>query len=134
MLKKYFFTIALISWIVLITLLSLFSFSEASILPAINIPHLDKLVHLTFYFGATVLGVLCVRERTSGRIALLVTILWVVGFAIFYGIIIEVLQAELTLYRRGDILDVMANSVGALLGGLVIRSFFSGNTPLKWRD
>ncbi|MFD2789132.1 VanZ family protein [Arenibacter sp. H213] len=118
----------------LITLLSLYSFSGSDVLPSIRIPHMDKLVHFSFYFGATVLGIMCIWERKNGRITLQGTILRVVGFAILYGIIIEVLQARFTTYRHGDIWDVLANSVGALLGGLVIKLFFSGNTPMKWRD
>lgn len=118
----------------MVTLLSLFSFSGTNVLPSIRIPHLDKLVHFIFYFGATVLGTLCVLERTNGRTTLNKAILWVAGFAILYGIIIEVLQATLTSDRYGDFMDVLANSAGALLGGLAVRLFFSGNTRLKWRN
>ncbi|WP_034234590.1 VanZ family protein [Arenibacter certesii] len=118
----------------LVTLLSLFSFSGNNALPNIKIPHFDKFVHFSFYFGATILGTMCVWERTKGRFSLRKTIFWVVGFAITYGIIIEVLQAWFTSYRQGDILDVLANSAGALLAGLVVKWFFSGNTPLKWRN
>lgn len=117
----------------LVTLLSLFSFSGTHVLPVIRIPHFDKLVHLAFYLGATILGTLCIWERTNGRYTLHKTIGWAVGYAIFYGIIIEVLQAWFTTYRQGDILDVLANTAGALLGGLVVKLIFSGNTSLKWK-
>ncbi len=118
----------------LVTLLSLFSFSGNTELPKIKIPHFDKFVHFSFYFGATVLGSMCIWERSKGRFSLRKTIFSVVGFAVLYGIIIEVLQAVFTSYRQGDILDVLANSVGAVLGGLVVKWIFSGNTPLKWKN
>src|SRR5690606_11336807 len=133
-LKKYFFTLTFLSWMVFITLLSLISFKESGLLPSLNIPHLDKLVHLGFYFGTTVLGILSVRERTKGTVSLQKAMLWVVGFAVLYGIIIEVLQSTYTLDRKGDILDVLANSFGALLGFLLMKFVFSGKSPWKWGE
>ncbi|NJB81370.1 VanZ family protein [Wenyingzhuangia aestuarii] len=40
---------------------------------------------------------------------------------ILYGIVIEVLQASLTVSRTGDLLDVMANSIGVILGYVILR-------------
>ena len=119
---------------VFITLLSLISFKGNGLLPSLNIPHLDKLVHAGFYFGTTVLGVLSVRERTKGKAPLRKSMLWVGGFAVLYGMVIEVLQSVYTLDREGDILDVLANGSGALLGVLLMKLVFSGKSPLKWGE
>lgn len=54
-------------------------------------------------------------------------------FAVIYGIIIEVLQYTWTVNRHGDILDALANTVGALLGIWVARILFSRKWSLKWK-
>lgn len=51
-----------------------------------------------------------------------------------YGIIIELLQMKFTLNRNGDILDVLANSLGAFFGVFVVKYVFSKKTQLKWKN
>ncbi len=117
---------------VLITLLSLFSF-PADDGPDIKIPHFDKLVHFIFYFVAAFLGSLFLRERTKGLIPLGKSILIVVLAVSLYGIIIEVLQDVYTTERSMELYDALANSLGALIGGGVIKFLFSGKRQLKWQ-
>ena len=131
MLKKYLFTIIFIGWVVFITLLSLFSFDEESI-PSVAIPHLDKLVHFTFYFVFTVLACLSFREINPKKIPLGKLLAKIIVFAIIYGIVIEVLQGVATIDRDPDLLDVLANSSGALFGSFAVKYIFSGKTSLKW--
>ena len=50
-----------LGWMVLITSLSLFSFSDEGE-RRIWFPHLDKLVHFTFHAGILVLGALALSE------------------------------------------------------------------------
>ena len=119
---------------VCVTLLSLISFKGSDVLPTFNIPHMDKLVHMGFYFGTTVTGILFVRERFKDVASLRKTVIWVAGFSILYGIIIEVLQSVYTLDREGDVLDVMANVMGALLGAFLMKFVFSGKSPLRWTE
>lgn len=116
-----------------VTLLSLFSFSEDD-LPDFEIPYLDKLVHFTFYFVATILGVLTIRERTQGKNGLVKSILTIIGVVVLYGMVIEVLQSEMTVTREGDVFDVLANTLGALFGALSIKLLFSGKRQLKWKN
>ena len=124
---------AFISWMVFITLLSLFSFSEGD-LPDFELPFMDKLAHFTFYFMAAVLGALSIRERTQGESGLKKSILTIVIAVVLYGIVIEVIQSELTVDREGDVFDVLANTLGALLGALTIKLVFSGKRQLKWKN
>ena len=131
MLKKYLFTILFISWTGFITLLSLFSF-EGDSLPSINIPHLDKLVHFTFYFVFAFLGCLGYRELKSKNTTIKRAVFLSILAAVIYGMVIEVLQGVATADRDPDILDFLANSVGAFLGAYVVKFIFSGNTSLKW--
>ena len=129
--KKYFFTILFISWVVFITTLSLFSFEEES-LPSVDIPHFDKLVHFSFYFVFTALGCLSFREIDRRNTPLRKVIVKIILYAVIYGIIIEVLQGVATKDREPDLLDVLANSLGALFGSFTVKYIFSGKTPLKW--
>ena len=119
-----------IGWMVFVTLLSLFSFSgvEAS---RFNIPHLDKAVHFTFYF---VMVVLAFFAKTNGAWhgSTDLKILWcIVLFAIGYGIIIEILQHVATMDRQGDPFDVLANSIGAFTGMMLLRFLFLIKQSLK---
>jgi len=133
MLKRNIYTILFISWMMCITFLSLFSFSDNS-LPSIKIPNIDKAVHFTFYFVAFILGSLFVREITKGNVSLKITIVRVFLFMLVYGIIIEVLQMSFTQNRHGDVLDVLANSLGAFIGIFVVKYVFSKKTQLKWKN
>lgn len=121
-LKKYIYLIGLISWLVFITSLSLFSFSDGPSI-GIDIPHLDKAVHFTFYFVATILGVL-VAQSNSKRLNKR-AIIFVVCMAIIYGAIIEVLQMYMALGREADFFDFWANTAGATLAGLLTQKYRS---------
>ncbi len=95
--------------------------------------HADKVVHFVFYFVTTVLGTLFLREVGKGRRAIVPTIVKATLFAIIYGVIIEVIQAVFTTERSGDIMDALANTIGAIAGAFFIKYFFSGKRQLKWR-
>lgn len=97
----------------------------------VKIPHLDKLVHFTFYFVMVVLGVLAAGEYLKKRIKFSNVLIYTLLFAIAYGIIIEVIQYTLTVNRQGDVLDALANTLGALLGMFIARIFFSKKWSLK---
>lgn len=116
----------------LVTWASLATFPEDGT-PDISIPHFDKLVHFSFYFGAAVLGTLFVREAMHDSPPLMATLVYVALGAIIYGIIIEVLQYTLTVDRQGDIFDVVANSLGAVIGVWAINKLFSSPNGLKWK-
>ncbi|MGB5361417.1 MAG: VanZ family protein [Eudoraea sp.] len=133
MFKHYGFTIGFICWILIITVLSLSSFEDIDT-EGINIPHLDKLVHFFFYFVASILGVLLIRERTKGRLNLFRSIIFAALAVIIYGIVIEVIQNTFTQTRSGEFYDVLANSLGAFFGAGLIFKLFSGETQLKWKD
>ena len=99
---------------------------------SISIPHLDKLVHFTFYAGCVILGVLTVYERQvqwSFKSAIIKLVL----FSIVYGIVIEILQLSL-FNREGDIIDAFANTCGAVMGAFVIKSIFNRISWLKWKN
>lgn len=117
---------------VFVTFSSLSSF-KGDDTPEFDIPNLDKAVHFTFYFVATVLAVFSIRELSLGKFprrrALWISVLGAIGF----GMVIEVLQMVLTTDRQGDIFDAIANSLGALCGMVALKLLFSKVERLKWK-
>lgn len=132
-LKHRKFTIAFLIWMVFITYSSLATFPETDA-PRIDIPHFDKLVHFVFYFVAAILATFFVRESTNGNFPFRKTLWFVVFGAIVFGIIIEALQYTVTVDREGDWLDACANSLGAVVGTWAMKSYFSSQRRLKWKN
>ncbi|WP_405380423.1 VanZ family protein [Maribacter sp. LLG6340-A2] len=127
--KNLIYKLLFISWMMFVTFFSLFSFSDVDT-SGFNIPHMDKVVHFTFYLVMVVLAYLA---KTNGGVKLS-SFKWVIGimiFAVAYGIIIEVLQYVATTDRHGDILDALANSCGAIVGMFFIRTRFFSKPSLK---
>ncbi|MGB1283455.1 MAG: VanZ family protein [Polaribacter sp.] len=81
----------------------------------LEITHLDKYQHAFAYFTLTMCWLLSFRKKTPNR-------KYTIVFAcIIFGIILEVLQYKLTQYRTGDYLDILANTVGVVLGLLIFN-------------
>ena len=131
MLKKHFYTILFISWVVFITLLSLFSFSVLETKNRIEILYFDKIVHFIFYTVFVVLGSLFLKEKKKESFQLNISIFFTLCTAIVYGLIIEILQYLLPFDRTAEILDVLANTIGAIFGGLLIKKYLSLDRKIK---
>lgn len=83
----------------------------------ISISHLDKIEHAIAYFILTISWLFAVKKASENK-----KIKYIVVFAcIFYGIIIELLQTTLTSYREASSLDILANSVGAIIAMLIFN-------------
>ena len=80
-------------------------------LPQVNVPFVDKWVHLVMFGGFTFLW-LCVRPAISFR--------WLVSLfliATSLGALIELLQGMLTFRGRSmEFMDAVADAVGAFIG------------------
>ena len=83
----------------------------------ISFAHIDKGYHSLAYFVLTLSWLFTFYKKPAKRYL-------IVFCCIILGIIIEVLQHALTIYRTGDYLDVIANSIGALLALFVFNLFF----------
>lgn len=128
------YTLLFISWVVVITMLSLFSFPAMDFDPgSFNVPYADKITHFIFYLVFGFVGCMSVRERTMGNLGLVKTTRVVLVLAIIYGILIEILQYTLTTDRMAELGDVFANTLGAFAGIGLIRWVFSKKNPLKWK-
>ncbi len=96
-------------------------------LPKTKIAGADKIVHIAVYFILVNFWLLYLYVKNN----YILPLKWIVTLLISitaYGIIIEILQERFTSSRSADILDVVANLFGALIGVL----FFKGlKTKLK---
>ena len=86
--------------------------------PKVDVPLMDKWVHFTFFGGFTFFW-LCSKPILSK--AWLFSIL---AIAIAFGCAIEVLQGLLpALGRASEVMDAVADSIGAVLGVLIFSAF-----------
>lgn len=114
---KHIWLFLAIFWTTIIFFLCLISSED---LPSINlkIEGTDKGVHFTFHFVFTLLWMLFFYASTK-KMTKRQTIKVILSSFIF-GIVIEILQEFYTTTRSADVLDVLANVVGALTAGIVI--------------
>lgn len=97
----------------------------SSDLPRIKMPGgSDKIVHFFIHFVLVIIWQLYFfREGKNrlGRHSLIILLL----ASLLYGIIIEIMQGQLTVTRTPDLIDVIANFGGAVLGVLVFQKLKS---------
>lgn len=117
LLKDNIFTIAIIVTIS-ITYLSLMKVPENY--PSV-ISHLDKIQHAFAYFILTICWLFSFYKKFPSRKYIIVIA------CIIFGIIIEVLQSKVTIYRTGDYLDVLANTLGVFLGLTIFNQILKKN-------
>jgi len=130
-LKKHKFSISFFLWMGAVTVLSLLPLKEA---PKIEFTLADKIVHFAFYFLACVLGVFFIREKFQSKFSVIQGIIMMALFTVFYGILIEILQHTVTVYRKGDVYDALANSIGAIIGSLFLFWLFKKSSLMKWNN
>ncbi|WP_396167874.1 VanZ family protein [Flavobacterium sp.] len=91
-----------------------FCLENAKDIPQINIPYIDKVVHAIFHFVFTTLWFLYFKKKLSSSI-IVQPLTWSFVFSLLFGISIELMQQYITLTRSADVIDVLANTVGASL-------------------
>ncbi len=104
--------VATIFYWVIISTLSLVSFSND--IPEIKIPYIDKIVHFCFYLGLNFL--LLTTQSVFGKDRWQ-NIICVTLIAILYSVVIELIQP--IAGRSCEVLDIVANSMGAISGVLL---------------
>lgn len=75
-----------------------------------DITHFDKILHFVAYFGLAGLFMAGLPRRSIIMIILSISVL---------GALIEILQTLMNLGRDGSIMDMMANSLGAICGAII---------------
>jgi VanZ family protein len=120
MIKKNLYSIIVALVLLYLSLTNSEKFQKA---PLVNIPFMDKIVHFGMYF--IMMSVIIIEHRkslkNSGRLFLFALI------PLFYGVLMEILQATLTVTRTGDFYDALADAAGILVSiilWLLIRPAF----------
>ncbi len=101
------------------TIISIGSLVNPATLPKIDSNLSDKTIHIIGYFILTILwafyGFFKLRDAYFKKL-----LISVCSLSFLYGMIIEVLQNELTRNRQADIYDILANGVGIFLAALLL--------------
>ena len=83
--------------------------------------NIDKIYHLVAYFFLAISWLISFYKQEKSK-------LFVVFSCIFFGIIIEYIQSNFTSYRTGDMLDIIANTIGVILALLSFNLIFKKKT------
>ena len=123
MLKQLFFYAA-VFWTGFILFLCLI---KSSSLPQVSVQNVDKIVHVFLHFVFTSLWFLFFRKKVTDLSNYRLLIYSLVGSFLF-GIAIELMQQYFTITRSADVLDVLANLIGATLAvvTMLVVNKFSG--------
>jgi len=125
--KRYFLPAVL--WLILIMVLCT--------LPGNDIPnnsflekiHFDKFVHFSLFGGIVFflnLAIYWARKRVSPGLQVLFVL-----FAALYGLAIEFIQKYYTVGRSFDLMDALADTIGAIAGVFVFKIFIALLTKNK---
>ena len=112
--KKIFFGLA-VFWTIGLTILSLISLNDVKTFDAIV--NKDKYVHFLFYFLFSILWGVVFNCKKVKHVVLIFFV------ALLYGIMMELAQGLFTTSRQPDVLDVLANSIGAFAGCLMLNCY-----------
>ena len=85
----------------------------------VNFSNADKVFHFSAYFVMTLIWNFYynIREKSKEKNPNL----WICFAIIIFGIVIEILQRDMTTYRGFEWMDIIANSLGVVFGYLVLK-------------
>ena len=101
-----------ISYTIALTILSLINLND---FPKLGVDYEDKIFHVLAYGLLNLLWFYTLRNLKIVRPVFKAMVL-----SLIYGIILEVLQGQLTITRNLDIIDILANSIGVTIVSLFI--------------
>ena len=84
--------------------------------PEMRIPFVDKIVHFAIFSVLTFIWLWFCESKKLVKYTV-----WVLLLVLTYGIIIEALQELFFETRTADVWDVLANSIGILIGLAVFK-------------
>jgi VanZ family protein len=91
-----------------------------------GVTHQDKWQHCFAYFVLSISWLIVFYKKKKKLV--------VVVCCILLGVIIEILQNTLTSYRTGDYHDIIANSLGVLIGLFVVNKIGTKIEVKKRKD
>ena len=95
--------------------LTVYSLINIDSLPELGTDYDDKIIHVLAYGLLNLLWYLTLQDLKIVKPVFIAALL-----SIIYGIILEVLQEQLTYARSLDIIDVLANSIGVVIVSIFI--------------
>ena len=101
-----------ISYTIALTIISLINVND---FPKLGVDYEDKIFHVFAYGLLNLLWFYTLRNLKVVRPVFIAMVL-----SLIYGIILEVLQGQLTITRNLDIIDILANSIGVTIVSLFI--------------
>lgn len=99
--------------------MSYFCLVSSNEIPSVDIPGLDKCVHVVFHFALTFFWFLFFSKQLQIE-AVFKPLMYSVLLSFVFGIAIEIAQALFTTTRSADVLDVLANTTGEMIAVLII--------------
>jgi VanZ family protein len=88
----------------------------------ISIPYFDKLVHIGLFAILSALWLKSLKNRS-----ITIDLIVVLG-TIAYGVAMEFVQRDFVANRSFDVMDIMADSVGAVLGFSLVAAKAKNNS------
>jgi len=88
----------------------------------ISIPYFDKLVHIGLFAILSALWLKSLKNRS-----ITIDLIVVLG-TIAYGVAMEFVQRDFVANRSFDVMDIMADSVGAVLGFALVAAKAKNNS------
>lgn len=101
--------------------ISVLFFMPTSELPKVEVSGLDKIVHVVIHFILITLWLFYFYVKNGFKLKGRSILILFLSLLLF-GIIVEILQGQLTTSRGADIFDITANLTGSLLGILFYKS------------
>jgi len=85
------------------------------------VPNLDKLIHATLFGSFVFLWSIYYATKKESNIHPGNRFIWILIIACIYGVATELIQKYLIPNRDYDIFDIVADSIGAILGFIIVR-------------
>lgn len=114
-------------WVIWLLVVSILSLTPGNKLPEVKFDlfELDKVVHFIFYFILVLLINIGFRLKKSKPFYKSIICIIVIG--IFIGWSIEYIQGEFITNRQFEYSDIIANSLGILVGMLIYLKYLMNN-------
>lgn len=110
-----------IIWAVFILVICILPSDDIERVRFINIPYMDKFVHLGLYFILTLFLISDFAVFSNVQPKRNILIIAVFSIALSYGILIELIQLWFTSSRSADVWDAIADGLGVIIALLNYR-------------
>lgn len=122
-----------VCWALIIIILSVIPTDDLDSQMWSFVPYEDKIMHFIFYGIFSFLLMRAFLKYYKKTRPALILAFFTFVFIFIFGVILEIIQASLTSYREGDIMDMIFNLAGCISAILLILliPFFRSGTEAK---